>query len=295
MYLQQTKVGSRGSGGPQYYFHDLTDSAKLVLRSKGAVQLALVTPYGATPSNFFAVGKDHKFDSRGRIVAGSVGHDRVQQGTATGSIGEAIRLWYRLPVGDFERIDVELADKDDVFYLTPLSYRYAKGRKGNIPRPTSPLSFTHDFISPLWIHQMAAIESRMPGLVAWSLAEICRIVSAHKIGSRLAYLDEKDLLRASGPLKHLGMALGGYVKKGYDCISDFTFLSFPRYTVPVEIKKTSKGFKYQQDKYGKDTLSRAVILCVKHDNKRYPDALGIDVIELEAMCNYASMYPVQAQ
>jgi hypothetical protein len=38
MHLQQTKKGSRGTGGPQYYFHNLTDSVKTYLRKKGAVR-----------------------------------------------------------------------------------------------------------------------------------------------------------------------------------------------------------------------------------------------------------------
>ena len=44
MHLQQTKRGSRLKGGPQYYFHDLTDPVKTYLRKKGAVRLALCTP-----------------------------------------------------------------------------------------------------------------------------------------------------------------------------------------------------------------------------------------------------------
>jgi hypothetical protein len=48
MHLQQTKRGSRQSGGPQYYFHDLSEAVKTYIRKKGAVPVALVTPYGAT-------------------------------------------------------------------------------------------------------------------------------------------------------------------------------------------------------------------------------------------------------
>ncbi len=68
MHLQQTKRGSRLTGGPQYYFHDLTDPIKTYLRKKGAVRLALVTPYGATKSDYSAVSKDHKIDATGNIV-----------------------------------------------------------------------------------------------------------------------------------------------------------------------------------------------------------------------------------
>src|SRR5438445_8281178 len=87
VHLQQTKRGSRLTGGPQYYFHDLTDPIKTYLRKKGAVRLALVTPYGATKSDYSAVSKDHKIDATGNIVVGKVGHDRIQQGRASESSG----------------------------------------------------------------------------------------------------------------------------------------------------------------------------------------------------------------
>ena len=99
MHLQQTKKGSIKTGGPQYYFHDLDDSVRLYLRKKGKVPVALVTPYGATKSDFFALGKDHKLGPDGAVVPGRVGHDRIQQGGAAQSIGEDIRHWYRLKTG----------------------------------------------------------------------------------------------------------------------------------------------------------------------------------------------------
>ena len=92
------------------------------------------------------------------------------------------------------------------------------------------------------------------------------------------------MLRTSGSLKLLGVSLGPYVGKGYDCLSQFAFCSLPEYTVPIEIKKYSKGFIYQQSKYGKEELSRAVILCAIDDIK-YVEP-NIDIIELDAMCSY---------
>ena len=114
--------------------------------------------------------------------------------------------------------------------------------------------------------------------------EICRIVKDHLPSSKVAHIQETDILRASGPLKHFGMALGAYVGKGYDCVSQFSFLKYPAYTVPVEIKRHSKNFSYQQKKYGKDELSRAVVLCAVHDLKNVPR--NIDVIELQALCDH---------
>jgi len=114
MHLQHTKRASARTGGPQYYFHSLPGYVLSYLRQEGAVRVALVRPYGATKSDFFALGKDHK--------------------------------------------------------------------------------------------------------------------------------------------------------KGFDCAaSTFQFLDLEPYAVPVEVKKKSAGFHYQEAKYGKDELSRAVILCMVHN------------------------------
>jgi len=95
MHLQQTKRASIETGGPQYYFHDLSDAVKTYLRAKGAVRVALITPYGATKTDYFAVSTDRKLNTQLKPVPGNVGHDRIQQGRAAQSIGEAIRFWYR--------------------------------------------------------------------------------------------------------------------------------------------------------------------------------------------------------
>lgn len=281
MHLQQTKKGSRNTGGPQYYFHELTDSVKTYLRHKGAVKVALVTPYGATKSDYMAVGTNHKIDRKTqRVVSGNVGHDRIQQGHAGESIGESIRNWYNLENSDFDRIDIEVDVIDDTFYITPLRYKFSYSKKEHeIAKVEKPLTFTRDYVSRFWREQISSLDR---DLVLWSLKEICRVVRDHK--TKVPHIQETDILRASGPLKHLGMALGAYVGKGYDCATDFNFLDFPPYTVPVEIKRHSKDFKYQEKKYGKEELSRAVILCAVHDKKYVPK--NIDVVELDALCNH---------
>lgn len=294
MHLQQTKRGSRGTGGPQYYFHNLTGAVKTYLREQGAVRVALVTPYGATKSDYFAVSKDHKLGEKQKPVPGNVGHDRIQQGQAGESIGEAIRIWYKLPTGDFERINIDIEIIDDVFYLTPLTYKYANGvKEKEIRRIERPLTFTQDYVSPLWVQQLVLLSKKQADLVAWSLEEICRVVKDHRSISKLAHIQETDILRASGPLRHLGVSLGGYVGKGYDCVTEFSFLNYPTYSAPVEIKRNSRDFRYQQRKYGKEQLSRAVVLCAIHDHKQVPR--NIDVIELEAMCQYARRFPHSTQ
>ncbi len=288
MHLQQTKRASRASGWPQYYFHDLPDVVKLYLREKGFVRVALVTPYGATKSNYFAVSANHKLDSKMKPIPGKVGHDRIQQGHAGKSIGESIRYWYKLSEGDFERIDLDIEIRDDAFYLMPLRCKYAANRnKIEIERIDNPLSFTRKYISPFWHRQLTFVEKQWPGILKWSLEEICRVVKDHRPRTKLAHIQETDVLRASGPLNHLGIKLGGYVGKGYDCLSEFTFLNYPSYSVPIEIKRNSSGFQYQQKKYGKEELSRAVLLCVIHEHKNIPR--NIDVIELEALCKYSKL------
>jgi hypothetical protein len=281
MHLQQTKKRSRGTGGPQYYFHDLTDPVKTYLRQKGAVRVALVTPYGATKSDYTAVSIDRKIDKKTqKVVPGNVGHDRIQQGQASESIGESIRRWYNLENSDFDRIDIDVEIIENIFYITPLSYKFSYSKKvREIARIQNPLTFTRDYISPLWREQIGSLDRE---LVIWSLAEICRVVKDHK--TKKPHIQETDILRASGPLKHLGMALEAYVGKGYDCFTNFNFLDFPTYTVPVEIKRHSKNFSYQEKKYGKEELSRAVILCAIHDKKNVPR--NIDVVELDALCNH---------
>jgi len=283
VHLQQTKRGSRETGGPQYYFHNLTGPVKTFLRKNGAVRVALVTPYGATKTDYFAVGKDHKFDQDGKIVEGKVGHDRIQQGLASESIGESIRYWYNLSKGDFERIDIEIDITDDDFYLTPIKCTLVHSkRETTLKKVERPLTFTNDYVSRLWKDQIKTIININREIVEWSLKEICRVLSAHK--EKVPHIQEQDLLRVSGPLKHLGVTLGPYVGKGYDCISDINFLEYPVYTVPVEIKRHSNKYKYQMKKYGKDELSRAVILCAIHDLENTPR--HVDVIELDSMCSY---------
>ena len=283
MHLQQTKRASRETGGPQYYFHNLTGPVKTFLRQKGAVRVALVTPYGATKTDYFAVGRDHKFDQKGKVVEGNVGHDRIQQGIASESIGESIRRWYNLAKGDFERIDIEIDILDEDFYLTPIKCKLVHSKREiSLNKIERPLTFTTDYISKFWKGHLRELVNYNKELVEWSLKEICRVVSAHK--EKVPHILEQDLLRVSGPLKHLGVTLGPYVGKGYDCLSEVKFLDYPVYIVPIEIKRYSKKYKYQMKKYGKDELSRAIILCAIHDLENTPR--NVDVMELDFMCSY---------
>jgi hypothetical protein len=284
MHLQQTKKGSRKTGGPQYYFHDLPEEVRIYLREKRAVRVALMTPYGATRSDFMALSKDAKLAGE-KPVKGKVGHDRIQQAKAGESIGEAIRRWYGLPHGlDFERIDVDIEIRDATFYISPVACKLTgKNRKIPLQKPQFPLSLNHHFQSQLWRKQLKNVEQADSKGYKWALQEIGRIVSAHK--ETTPNVLEPDILRASGPLNILGVEVGPYLGRGYDCRSCFRFLKYEAYEVPIELKRKSSGFRYQQQKYGKDELSRAVVLCVRHDLRNPPP--NIDIVELGYLASYA--------
>jgi hypothetical protein len=101
--------------------------------------------------------KYRKLDQGLEPVPGQVGRDRIQQGHAKQSIGEAIRHWYNLLSGDFERVDIDIEIFENVFYITP-QYKLADPRnKGPIPTVRNPPTFTRDHISRrhLWVHQSA--------------------------------------------------------------------------------------------------------------------------------------------
>ena len=56
------------------------------------------------------------------------------------------------------------------------------------------------------------------------------------------------VLRASGPLAHLGVKLGAYVGKGYDCeATSFQFLRYPDYTIPAETECCWPGRPHLQN------------------------------------------------
>lgn len=231
-----------------------------------------------------AVSAAAKLAADGKVVKGAVGHDRIQQGGAAESIGEAIRKWYKLPMGDFERIEVEIQILDGKFYVTPVGYKYAGHAHGRtIQRPEFPLSFNNEKRSILWRRQLDHVKQARPEMWRWSLEEIGRVVTAH-VGEHVPpNVQEQDLLRASGPLKVLGVECGPYVGKGYDCEGKFQFLSYEPYTAPIEMKKLSSGFEYQQKRYSPQQLSRVVILCARHDLVNVP--ANVDVIELAELCS----------
>ena len=176
MHLQQTKDASLATGGPQYYLHTEPAHVKEFLRKRGACPVVLQTPYGITGSSFMAVGRDHKLSPSGKVVAGKVGHDRIQ---GEESIGEAIRHWYGLKPGrEFERIEVEAVIHDyGHFILIPTSVAMRGGKRTiTLEKATFPLSFHLDYQSKLWKRQIAACRALSAEDVAWAGQQIRRVV-----------------------------------------------------------------------------------------------------------------------
>jgi hypothetical protein len=170
MHLQQTKADSRASGGPQYYFHSIPETIKSFLRRHGACPVVLQTPYGIAKSSFMAVDRDHKLDSNNKPVAGKVGHDRIQQAEGTESIGEAIRHWYGLKNGDFERIEVEaVIHPAGHFLLIPTTVKLrGKIRMVVLEKYHFPLSFHKDHQGKLWRNQLFSLRQSEPGDYKWA-------------------------------------------------------------------------------------------------------------------------------
>lgn len=287
MHLQQTKTGSRSTGGPQYYFHDVPSMIKAYLRKEGVCPVVLQTPYGIAKSGFMAVGKDHKLGPEGEAISGKVGHDRVQQASGERSIGEAIRHWYGLAQGkDFERIDVDaVIHAQGHFILIPTKI-FLRGMKRplSLERVHAPLSFHRDHHSKLWRKQIELRKADSPDDILWADSQLKRIVADHR-DAAAKFVKEEDILRAAGALSILGMDLSAYVGKGYDCPkSEFKFLDLPVYPCPVEVKKRSADFSYQVLRYSE--LPRVVVICTRHDYVNPPE--HVDVVELTELSKYLS-------
>lgn len=285
MHLQQTKDKSRASGGPQYFFHGLTEPVKEFLRKRGACPVVLQTPYGIAGSPFMAVDKDHKLSSNGEVIAGKVGHDRIQQAGSDQSIGEAIRYWYGIRTGrDFERIEVEVSiHPEGHFILIPTSVVLREAARPKVlEKVSAPLSFHRDYQSKLWRQQINLKRKESPSDIVWAASQISRVVSDHQ-NPQAKNILESDLLRTAGAFSKLGLDLGAYLGTGYDCRdSRFQFLGLPMYTCPIEIKTQSRGFNYQVTRYPK--LPRAVVLCMTHNFVNPPE--HIDFIDLPLLAEY---------
>jgi len=279
-WIQQTKQESRKSGGPQYYLQGIEDATRTVLHARGACEVWLGTPYGIVESGLVAVAKDRVLEGD-RLRPGKVGHDRIQRRRADASIEGQLRYWYLIPAQDIIRVDFAEYLYKSALLLIPTKVRFSIGRTKSLCFNTHPLTFTAHVQSPLLVDQVTACRD-----AEWVHFQLNSVLRDHTDGR--THVLESDLLRTSGALSRLGIRLGCYQGKGYDCFeSFFQFGRYPPYGCPVEIKKRSSGFDYQVLRRTKP--ERATILCVEHDDSRIVTPV-VDVIELRALTNFLARH-----
>jgi hypothetical protein len=284
MHLHQGKLGD--TGGPQYWLQDIPAHVSGHLQREKACPVILQTPYGPVETEFVAVEPNHKLVG-GRIVKANAQHYRIQKGKSKISIGEAIRHWFALRNdADLEQIEIEISfDKQSRFIVVPLHVKWrGVSRVQNLPPVNAPLSFNARHQSDLWTRQIEQCRKRAADSFDWVAAQFKTFIHQRN-QPRLRQADERDLLRLAGAFDRIGMKVGPYLKKGYDCPeSHFTFLNLPEYPCPLELKTHSAGFKYQVKSYAH--LPRVVVLCLHH-NLPHPQQ-HVDVIEVAALARHLS-------
>jgi hypothetical protein len=285
MHLQQSKIGR--SGGPQYWLQKAPDHILEHIQRHKSCPVILQTSYGPVETSFDAVDPGHKV-VRGKIVKANAQHYRVQKGESKESIGEAIRRWFALKSNpDFERIEIEITfDKKSRFILTPIAVKWRNNRTVETLPPTKePLSFTEQFQSELWKRQIGRTRKENANALDWAASQFKRFVQQYR-RPKTKLASEADLLRLAGAFDYIGVRVGPYLLRGYDCPeSFFQFLSFPEYRCPIEIKKSSRGFSYQIKNYAH--LPRVVVLWLEHNIQHQHE--HVDVIEVHALAKYFSL------
>jgi hypothetical protein len=279
MHLQQAKVGK--SGGPQYWLQNAPAHILEHIQRHKKCHVILQTPYGPVETPFNAVDPDHK------IVKANAQHFRIQKGESKESIGESIRRWFALDaLRDFESIEIDITfDKKSRFILVPTEVHWRKkGTPKILPSTKDPLSFHAHFQSELWKTQIDKVRQADYDAFSWTVSQFKRFVKDY--GQPKARLvSEADLLRLAGAFDHLGLSLGPYLLRGFDCpTSSFHFGEYPEYPCPVEIKKRASGFKYQIKNY--TALPRAVVLCLDYDT-RHPHE-HVDFVEVRSLARHFS-------
>jgi hypothetical protein len=272
-WIEQTKKGSRKSGGPQYYLQDLSENVAALLRARRELPLRLWTPYGMVETGLKAVSK----------TVGAVEHDRIHKARAgVGQIAEQVAHWHLLKSWDIERI--EFADSLDAaaLVLSPSSVKFfGRMLPKRVASDSHPLTLTSSHRSPFLGGAFRARLDSCKCCREWILRQVEELVAQH--AKAAPNVDERDLLRAAGALHRLGLKLGMYRTKGIDC-PDATFElgGLPEYPCQVEIEEQSGGFLDKQHK--RHRKERAVVLCMEHDK---PEVLSgyTDVIELRSLCS----------
>lgn len=269
-WIEQTKKGSRKSGGPQYYLQDLKETSSALLEKLARRPVRLWTPYGVVDSGLIAVSR--------RV--GSVGHDRVQSGGKVPSIADQIAYWFGLNRADIERIEFDDSLDANCFVIRPSQVKFfgRKARKTIYP-DTSPLTVISGRHSALLVQHLLSDVDHRRRCRNWVKQQLDSLVREHE--KALRNVDERDLLRASGALDKLGVYLGMYRRQGIDCPdATFAFCGYPAYPCPVEIEERSSGFLATH--HSKHRRERLVLLCMVHDA---PEVLQgyVDVIELREL------------
>jgi hypothetical protein len=284
MHLQQSHVNKHG--GPQYWLQNAPDHILEHIQRHKKCQVILQTPYGPVETPFNAVDPDHKI-VQGKIVKANAQHYRIQKGESKESIGEAIRRWFALDAHrEFERIEIEITfDKKSRFILVPTEVHWRKkGSSEVLPSTKEPLSFHAHFQSELWKKQIEQTRLINPDALSWTASQFKSFVQNYSL-PKVKLISEADLLRLAGAFDRLGLKLGPYLLRGYDCpTSSFSFANYPEYCCPVEIKKRASGFDYQIRNY--PNLPRAVVLCLDHDI-RHPHE-HVDFVEVRSLAKFLS-------
>jgi hypothetical protein len=269
-WIEQTKKGSRASGGPQYYLQDLSDNTKEFLRNVQRRPVRLWTPYGVIDSGLIAVSG----------TVGKVGHDRIQSGRQVPSIADQIGNWYALKSSEIESIEFIDSFDHDSFLIRPTRVKYfrRKARLGLLHDPL-PLTFIEGHRSQLLVRHIRKLDKSTRDCV---LKQIAALVKEHETAG--GDLDERDLLRASGALDKMGIHLGMYRRIGIDCPdARFELLSFPSYPCAVEVEERSSGFLAAHHELHQS--QRLVVLCMFHDAPQVHRGY-VDIIEIRELCRF---------
>jgi hypothetical protein len=187
---------------------------------------------------------------------------------------------------DLEQVEIDISfDKQSRFILVPLRIKWrGLGRREDLPPVSTPLSFNSKNQSELWKNQIEQCKKITPEAFGWAAEQFKRFVHQRN-QPRTKRADERDLLRLAGAFDRLGLKVGPYLKRGYDCPESlFKFLTFPEYPCPLEIKTRSADFQYQVKRYS--DLPRVVVLCLHHDLARPPQ--HVDVVEVAALAKHLS-------
>jgi hypothetical protein len=270
-WIEQTKKGSRKSGGPQYYLQGLSDTVTTVLEAKRRRPLVLWTPYGLVETQLAAVSK--------RV--GAVGHDRIQT-TRRGvpQIAEQVAYWYALKSRELETIEFADVASANVLLMVPSRITFF-GRKQprKLQKDSHPLTVTAHHRSPFLLAGIRDALGACAHCRKWVVDQIGELVEQHERAT--LNVDEKDLLRASGALHRLGVNLGMYRTHGLDCPeATFCMGGLPGYPCPVEIEERSRGFLAAH--HDADRGRRVVVLCMEHDASEVLSE-STDVIELRGV------------